>query len=135
MSTKIYVNLPVRDLTASIDFFTEVGFAFDPQTTDDNTTCMVITDDIRVMLLAEPFFATFTKKELVDATKATEVIIALSVDSREQVDALVAKALAAGAQPANDPMDHGFMYGRSFADPDGHLWEAFHWDEATAPAQ
>jgi predicted lactoylglutathione lyase len=95
MSTKIFVNLPVKDLGKLIDFFTELGFSFNPQFTDDNATCMVISDDIYAMLLMEPFFKSFTNKEIVDATKSTEVILALGVDSRQRVDELVDKALAA----------------------------------------
>jgi uncharacterized protein len=128
MSTKIFVNLPVKNLATSVDFFTDLGFTFDPQFTDEKAGCLVINDDIYAMLLVEPFFKSFTKKELVDATQATEAIVALSVDSRERVDTLVDRALEVGGRPANEPMDEGFMYGRSFQDPDGHLWEVFHMD-------
>ncbi|GIP32787.1 VOC family protein [Paenibacillus sp. J2TS4] len=126
----IFVNLPVKDLQKSIDFFTAVGFEFNAQFTDDKATCMVIHDNIFAMLLVENRFKDFTKKEIVDATKSTEVIIALSAESREQVDAIVNRALAAGGKPSNDPMDHGFMYAWSFQDIDGHLWEVLYMDES-----
>lgn len=126
---KIFVNLPVKDLQASIEFFSKIGFEFNPQFTDDNAACMVINDHIFVMLLVEGFFKTFTKKEIADATKSTEVIVALSADSREQVDEIVNKALAAGGTTPNEPTDHGFMYGRSFQDLDGHLWELIYMEE------
>jgi uncharacterized protein len=128
MPTKIFVNLPVKDLAKSIHFFTELGYSFNPQFTDDNAGCLVISDDIYVMLLTEPFFKTFTKKDIPDAAKSSEAIIALSLDSRVQVDTLVDKALAVGGQPANETNNQGFMYGRSFQDPDGHIWEVFHMD-------
>lgn len=126
---KIFVNLPVKDLQASIEFFSKIGFEFNAQFTDDNATCMVINDHIFVMLLVEGFFKTFTKKEIADATKSTEVIVALSADSREQVDEIVNKALVAGGTTPNEPTDHGFMYGRSFQDLDGHLWELIYMEE------
>ena len=130
MSTKIFVNLPVKDLRKSIDFFTALGFSFNPQFTDENAGCLVISDDIYAMLLVESFFKSFTKKDIADATKTTEAIVALGVESRERVDELVDKALAAGGLPSNDTNDQGFMYGRSFQDPDGHLWEVFYMDPA-----
>lgn len=126
---KIFVNLPVKDLKKSVDFFTALGFAFNPQFTDENATCMIINENIYAMLLVEKFFQTFTKKEIADATKSTEVIVALSAKSREQVDETVHKALAAGGKAYNEPVDHGFMYGWSFQDIDGHLWELIYMDE------
>ncbi|WP_214366094.1 VOC family protein [Pseudonocardia sp. H11422] len=134
MSTKIFVNLPVKDLGKSIEFFTALGFAFDQQFTNDDAGGLVISDDIYVMLLTEPFFKSFTKKDVVDATKSTEAILALGVESRERVDELADKALAAGGLPANDTNDQGFMYGRSFQDLDGHIWEVMYMDMA-APAE
>ncbi|MCU6791212.1 VOC family protein [Paenibacillus sp. WQ 127069] len=131
---KIFVNLPVKDLNKSVDFFTKVGFEFDAQFTDENATCMVVNEHIFVMLLVEDFFKTFTNKEISDAAKSTEVIVALSVDSKEQVDEIVNRALNSGGQPSKEPMDQGFMYGWSFQDIDGHLWEVFHMD-ANAIAQ
>jgi uncharacterized protein len=127
---QIYVNLPVKDLNKSVDFFTKVGFEFNPQFTDENATCMVVGENIFVMLLVENSFKTFIKKEIADATKNTEVIVAVSAESREQVDEIVNKALAAGGKPSNDPIDHGFMYGWSFQDIDGHLWELMYMEES-----
>jgi predicted lactoylglutathione lyase len=127
-SRKIFVNLPVTDLSKSVEFFTQLGFEFNPQFTDENATCMIVSDEAFVMLLVKDFFKTFTKKELCETATHTEVIVALSADSREQVDDIVDRALAAGGQPSNEPMDHDFMYGRSFQDLDGHLWEVFYMD-------
>ncbi|MFC0271714.1 VOC family protein [Metabacillus herbersteinensis] len=127
---KIFVNLPVKDLNKSINFFTEIGFEFNPQYTDENATCMVVSENIFVMLLVEDYFKTFTKKEISDSTKSTEVIVALSTESKEKVDELVNKALAAGGKSSNEPVDHGFMYGWSFQDLDDHLWELFYMDES-----
>jgi predicted lactoylglutathione lyase len=123
MSTKIYVNVPVKDLARSIDFYDRLGFPAHPQFTDERAAGVAISDDIYLMLLTEPFFQTFTRKEIVDATKGTETIVALGLDSRARVDELADKALAAGGQRANEPIEEGFMYGRSFQDPDGHIWE------------
>ena len=130
MSTKIFVNLPVKDLHRSMDFFTALGYSFNKQFTDENAGCLVISDDIYAMLLVEPFFKTFTKKDIADASKSTEAIVALGVESKQRVDELVDTALKSGGKPANDTMDQGFMYGRSFQDPDGHLWEVFYMDPA-----
>jgi uncharacterized protein len=130
MATKIYVNLPVKNLDQSVAFFTQLGFSFNPQFTNEKATCMIIGEDIFVMLLVEDFFKTFTKKPVADATQTTEVIVALSADSREEVDELVNKAFAAGATASHFDQDQGFMYGRSFQDPDGHLWEVMYMDPA-----
>ncbi|AYA37645.1 glyoxalase/bleomycin resistance/extradiol dioxygenase family protein [Hymenobacter oligotrophus] len=130
MPTKIFVNLPVRDLSAAIEFFTKVGFQFNPQFSDERATCMVISDDIYVMLLVEPFFRTFTPKSVADATQTTEVILSLSADSREEVDHLVDKAMAAGATASWPLPDSDFMYTRNFQDPDGHLWEVMYLNPA-----
>jgi len=123
MATKIFVNLPVRDLNRSVEFFTGVGFRFDARFSDEKAACMIISDDIFAMLLVDSFFTTFTPKELADTSKTTEVIVALSADSREQVDTLVDRAMAGGATPAGEPHDESFMYYRSFFDLDGHHWE------------
>jgi predicted lactoylglutathione lyase len=131
MSTKIFVNLPVKDLARSVAFFKGLGYSFNPQFTDENAACLVIGDDIFAMLLVEPFFRRFTKKEIADATTTTEAIVALGVESRERVDELVDKALASGGQAANETDDQGFMYGRSFQDPDGHIWEVLWMDPKT----
>lgn len=131
MAHKVFVNLPVQDVEKTKDFFDRLGFEFNPQFTDENAACMVLSDDGYVMLLAEPFFRTFVKKDVPDATTTIGAIVALSVDSREAVDELVDKAFEAGAQPAGDPQDHGFMYYRSFHDLDGHMWEVLWMDEST----
>jgi uncharacterized protein len=133
-SRKIFVNLAVKDLDKSVEFFTKLGFAFDARFTDENATCMIVSDEAFVMLLVENRFKDFTKKELVDPTTHTEAILALSADSREQVDELAGRALAAGGSPANEPIEMGFMYGRSFQDVDGHLWELI-WMDPSALEQ
>lgn len=135
MPRNLYVNLPVKDLDRTVDFFAALGFAFNPKFTDENATCMIVNDSTSVMLLVEPFFATFTKKPLVDARQATETLLALSVDSRAEVDDLIAKAIAKGAVEYAEPRDYGFMYQRGIADLDGHQWEVFYMDEAQFPAQ
>jgi predicted lactoylglutathione lyase len=132
MARMIFVNLPVQDLEKSVGFFTELGFSFDARFTDENATCMVVSDQACVMLLARPFFATFTTKDVADAGTGTEVILALSADSRQEVDDLVDRALALGAGAAKPPADAGFMYGRSFYDLDGHAWEVMWMDPASA---
>jgi predicted lactoylglutathione lyase len=119
----IFVNLAVKDLEKSKEFYGRLGFEFDQRFTDESATCMIVNDQAMVMLLVEPRFADFTSKQVVDANKSTEVLLGVSADSREGVDELADVALAAGATKANEPMDMGFMYGRSFNDPDGHLWE------------
>jgi len=126
MSTKIFVNLPVKDLNKSIEFFKELGFTFNPQFTDETATCMIVSEDIFVMLLTHKKFKTFTPKKICDATKSTEVLVCLSCESREKVDEMVRKAVAAGGTTYNDPQDHGFMYGHGFQDLDGHIWEVIY---------
>jgi len=128
MSTKIFVNLPVADLDRAMDFFTKVGFSFNPQFTDERAAAMVISDDIFAMLLTEPFFATFTPKQIADASASTEAIIALSADSREECDRIAEAAIAAGGTETRPADDQGFMYGRAFGDLDGHLWEVMWMD-------
>jgi len=132
-SRKMFVNLPVRDLKRSVDFFTKLGFRFEPKFTDQNATCMIVGEDAFVMLLVEPFFKTFTKRQLCDTRTHTEGLFAISVGSRAEVDQLVKTAVAAGGAYAVDPQDHGFMYGWSFYDPDGHHWEVFWMDAAAGP--
>ena len=134
MTTQIYVNLPVKDLDKSITFFTHLGYTFNPQFTNKNATCMVISEgNIYVMLLVESFFKTFTPQPISDAKKSTEVLLALSCESREAVDAMVKKAVAAGATTPNTPQDHGFMYQHGYQDLDGHLWELMHMDMSAMP--
>ena len=130
MTTKIFVNLPVKNLNKTIDFFTKLGFKFNPQFTDENATCMIVGEDIFIMLLVETFFKTFTKKEISDTSKNTEVIVALSAEGREKVDQMINNAIRAGGRESREPQDHGWMYGRSFEDIDGHLWEIFYMDES-----
>ncbi|WP_163103087.1 VOC family protein [Peribacillus alkalitolerans] len=127
---KIFVNLPVENLNQSIEFFTQLGFEFNPQFTDENATCMIVSENIFVMLLVESYFKSFTKKDIPDTSNSKEVILALSANSRDQVNEIVNKALEAGAKPSNDPIDHGFMYGWSFQDLDGHIWELFYMEES-----
>lgn len=127
-SRKIFVNLAVEDLGRAVDFFTQLGFSFDQRFTDDQATCMIVSDAAFVMLLGRDRFQDFTKKEIADSRTQTEAILALSAESRDEVDEIVRKALAAGGQAANDPIDHGFMYASSFHDPDGHLWEVLWMD-------
>ncbi len=134
MARKIFVNLPIKDLKRSVDFFTGLGFSFDAKFTDDNATCMIINDDAFVMLLVERYFEGFVRKPISDATARTEVLIAISAESRAGVDTLVDKALATGATPAKEPTDHGFMYVRTFYDPDGHHWEVA-WMDPSAMQQ
>ena len=128
MGAKIFVNLPVKNLNKSVEFFTKLGFKFDPQFTDGNATCMIVADDIFVMLLVEKFFKTFTKKEICDATKNTETILCLSADTKEKVDEMVSKAIEAGASAPNEKQEQEFMYGHGFQDLDGHLWEVMYMD-------
>ena len=134
-SRKIFVNLAVRDLEKSKAFFSNLGFEFEPRFTDDKAACMIISDHAFVMLLMEPFFKGFTKRELCDTRKHTEALLALSCTSRAQVDEMVKKAVAAGGQHAMDSQDHGFMYGWSFYDLDGHHWEVMWMDESAVPQQ
>jgi predicted lactoylglutathione lyase len=132
---QIFVNLPIRDMQRSRAFFTALGLSFNPRFTNEQGACLEIAENIHAMLLVEPFFQSFTKLPLADARKCTEVLIALSCDSRTEVDALVGKAVAAGASTPNAPVDHGFMYQHGFADLDGHQWEVFWMDERAAPPQ
>ncbi|MBC7782682.1 MAG: VOC family protein [Burkholderiales bacterium] len=132
MATKIFVNLPVKDLSRSIAFFKKLGYQFNQQFTDETAGCMVVSDDIYVMLLTEEKFKTFTPKSVSDATKSTEVLVALTCESRAAVDELVAKAVAAGGKTYREPDDHGFMYAHAYQDLDGHIWEPFWMDPASA---
>jgi uncharacterized protein len=129
MATNLFVNLPVSDLKKSIEFFTKLGFTFNSQFTDETATCMIVAENIFVMLLTKEKFKTFTPKEICDATKSTEVLVALSFESRERVDELVRQAVAAGGTIYNEPQDHGFMYSHGFQDLDGHIWEIFYMDQ------
>jgi predicted lactoylglutathione lyase len=123
VTTKIFVNLPVKSLDRSVDFFTKLGFQFNPQFTDQTATCMIVSEDIFVMLLTEAKFRTFTPKAICDATRSSEVLVCLTSESRERVDEMVRKAVAAGGTTYSEPKDYGFMYQHGFQDPDGHIWE------------
>lgn len=130
MSTMIFVNLPVADLKKSMAFFEALGWHFNPQFTDDTAACLVISDTVHAMLHTHASFRRFTPKAICDAHTTSEVLIALSCDSRAQVDERVGKAMAAGAKPFREPQDHGFMYERAFQDLDGHVWEMMWMDPA-----
>ena len=123
MGRRIFVNLPVKDLSCTVAFFTALGFTFDPKFSNPVAACLVVSADSFVMLLSEPFFQSFSGRPVCDAAQATEVITCLSCDSREEVDDLVARAVAAGGCAPRPAQDHGFMYGHGFEDPDGHIWE------------
>lgn len=133
MASKIFLNLAVKDLKKSIDFFTKLGFSFNPQFTDELATCMIIGENIFAMLVTEQRFKDFTKKEIFNTHKSTEILIAIDVDSREKVDEMVKNAVDAGGSIYMDPQDHGWMYGHSFADLDGHQWEIMYMDENAIP--
>jgi uncharacterized protein len=123
MATKIFVNLPVKDLKRSVGFFTTLGYKFNPQFTDDTAACMIVSDDIHVMLLTQAKFKESTPKTICDATKSTEVLVCLSCESRDQVNDMVSTALASGGTTYAESKDYGFMYQHGFQDPDGHIWE------------
>ncbi|MFF2367141.1 VOC family protein [Streptomyces sp. NPDC058122] len=127
----IFVNLPVSDVAASRKFFTELGYSINPQFSTDDCACVVISDTIIAMLLGKERYADFTKKEIADATKTSEVLLCLSAESREKVDELVDAAIAAGGSGSGEAQDQGFMYGRAFDDLDGHTWEVM-WMDPTA---
>jgi predicted lactoylglutathione lyase len=136
MATQTFVNLPVKDLTKATEFFTELGFSFDEQFTDENATRMIVSDDTSVMLVVEPFFKGFiTPQDITDTSKSREVIVGLSAESREQVDDLADKALAAGGQSLGEPEDEGFMYMRGFRDLDGHQWSFIYMDMSAIPGE
>lgn len=132
MSTKVFINLPVKDLQKSIAFFTQLGFTFNPKFTDENATCMIVSENIYVMLLVEKFFQTFTKKTICDSKTSTEALIALSFESKEAVDQMMTKVLVAGGIEPKPATDQGFMYSRDFEDVDGHNWELFWMDPSAA---
>jgi len=134
MAKKIFVNLPVRDLNQSIEFFTQMGYTFNQQFTDATATCMVISDDIYAMLLTHDKFNEFAPKPICDTTKSIEALICLSCESRAEVDDMIAKALMAGGTTYRSPMDHGFMYGHGYQDLDGHVWELMWMDPKAVQA-
>ncbi len=134
MATQIFINLPVKDLDASVNFFTWLGYRFNPQFTNEQGTCMIISEQIFVMLLVEPFFKTFIKKEIADSRRSTEVILCISAESRNAVDELIGKVVEAGGTLPNPAQDQGFMYSHGFEDLDGHLWEVMYMAEQ-APSE
>ena len=134
MATKIFVNLPVKDLKKAMEFFGRLDFSFNPQFSDETGACMVVGEDIFVMLLTHKKFKAFTPNEICDASKSTEVLVALSTESRERVDDLVRRAVAAGGTTYNKPKDYGFMYGHGFQDLDGHIWETFYMNPTSVGA-
>ena len=133
MARQLFVNLPVRNLDTSVEFFSALGFTFNPDFTDENATCMIVNDGAYVMLLVEAYFKTFTSKGIADTTGATEAIMTYSVESREAVDEMVRQALTSGGTPSQEAQDYGFMYTHSFQDPDGHQWEVMWMDPAGPP--
>jgi uncharacterized protein len=135
MVTKVFINLPVKNLEKSMDFFKKLGFSFNMQFTNEQGACLVLGENIFAMLLTETFFKQFTKKEIVDAKKSTEVLIAIDAESKEKVAELVKKAVEAGGRTYMEPADHGWMYQHSFEDLDGHQWEIAFMDISKFPQQ
>ena len=133
MATQAFINLAVKHLEKTRNFFSKLGFPFNEQFSNEKAVCMIINENCFVMLLAEPFFQSFTSKVLVDAHKGTEVLMGISADKKENVDSLLDKALAMGAKEDRPAQDHGFMYSRSFHDLDGHIWEVFWMDMSAFP--
>src|SRR5688572_16074460 len=135
MATKVFINLPVKNLDKSKKFFEGLGYEFNLQFSDEKAACMIISETIHAMLLKEDYFQTFTKKEVSDARKSTEVLIALDAASKEEVQEIISKAKNLGATIYSDAADHGWMYQHSFADLDGHQWEFAFLDETLLPKQ
>lgn len=133
MSTKIFVNLPVKNLPASMDFFKALGYSFNMQFTDETAACMIISDTIYSMLLTHEKFQSFSPNPVCDAHKHTEVLLAVSVESRARVDEMIKIAVSMGGKTFNEPQDHGFMYYHAFQDLDGHIWELMYLDTAITP--
>lgn len=133
MIKQIYINLPVADLQKSMAFFGALGFAHDPHFSDDTAACIIVSDTIAVMLCSHTRFRDFTPKAICDTSNAIEVLLNLSCESRDEVDSLVARAIAAGGSTYDEPEDFGFMYTHSFVDPDGHGWGLFHLNAMPAP--
>ncbi len=129
---KLFVNLPIQSLDRSVAFYTQLGYTFEPKFTDENATCMNLGENLHVMLLVRPFFQSFTQKAVADAHQSLQTLLAVNLDSRAEVDALVDKAVAAGAKTF-EAKDYGFMYQRSYEDPDGHTWEVFYMDPDADP--
>ena len=128
MPTMMFVNLPVKDLNRTVEFFTKLGFKFNPQFTDETATCMIVSETIFVMLLTEAKFQTFTPKAISNAKQSTEVLVSFALESRQAVEEMVQKAVAAGGSTYAEASDYGFMYQHGFEDLDGHIWEFFYMD-------
>lgn len=126
MGTKIFINLPSKDLQRTTRFFAKLGYRFDPQFSDENAQCMIITEDIYVMFLVEQFFRSFTQKDIPESSAGA--IYALTADSREEVEDFMQRCIAEGGRDISLPQTMDFMYTRSFEDPDGHIWEVFYMD-------
>lgn len=135
MGTKVFVNLPVKDLDKTKEFFGKLGFSFNPMFTDDNAACMVISEDNYAMLLTERFFKGFIPNREICDSKSTEVLVALGLESRAKVDEMISKAVAAGGSEYREKQDYGWMYGRAFKDLDGHIWETFYADLNAVPEE
>ncbi|WP_286969272.1 VOC family protein [Flavobacterium sp. UBA4854] len=133
MKTKIFLNLAVKDLNRAVNFFNELGFSTNPKFTNEQGACIVISDNIFTMLLVEEFYQTFTPKKICDSTTTSEVLISLSMESREKVDETIEKAVKAGGTDYQEAKDYGWMYQRTFLDLDGHHWEVFFMDESQIP--
>lgn len=133
MKTKIFLNLPVKDLNRSIAFFTQLGFSFNPKFTNEKGTCLVIEENINVMLLVEEFYQTFTHKEICNTATTSEVLISISLESRDKVDEMIGKVIKARGTEYTETKDYGWMYQRTFLDIDGHQWEIFFMDESQIP--
>lgn len=135
MKTKIFLNLAVKDLNRAVSFFNELGFSIDPKFTNDKGACVVISENIYVMILVKEFYQTFTEKQICDSTTTSEVLISLSMESREKVDEIINKAVQAGGTDYQEAKDYGWMYQRTFLDLDGHHWEVFYMDESKIPSE
>lgn len=135
MIKQIFINLPIKDLERSTRFFSSLGFTFNPQFTDENATCMILGENMYAMLLVEKFFATFLTKPVANAHESTEVLLAIALGSKAAVDTMVEQALSSGGKEPRPTQDHGWMYLRTFEDPDGHIWEVTYMDEAAIPAK
>jgi uncharacterized protein len=133
MKTKIFLNLPIKELNRSVQFFTQLGFAFNPKFTNEKGTCLIIGENINAMLLVEEFYKTFTDKQICNTANTSEVIISISVETREEVDEMIEKVIKAGSSEYLVAKDYGWMYQRSFLDLDNHHWEVFFMDESQIP--
>jgi predicted lactoylglutathione lyase len=132
MARMIFVNLPVADLPRSVAFYKAIGAEQNLQFSDETAACMILSETIHVMLLTHAKFAQFTPKRIADAHQTSEVLLCVSCENGAAVDEMTEAALAAGGREPREPQDHGFMYGRSFEDPDGHIWEPMFMDMAAA---